>query len=214
MTVERLKPGLRHLHGAVHQRDLSSPQTSSLGQQHSHRPTAAIRDETGLINGLNGRSCRHQESASAPVLLCNGTGVTTAEQAGGRQLDQQRIRHAPIAMAIAGQKAWLRQQGNHAREGLHQVPVALNGGVVPHRRIHGDGSQDRTLASQEHACEQTIPRSLAPATEAGGTQGGQQDEFSPLRQIDVQRPTGGRIPFVVLSITAVATQGRQGKRAH
>jgi hypothetical protein len=114
-------------------------------------PGTSIGENPGLINGLMGGPSGDQQMLSFPITFWNDTLLTPAEQGCRRQFDQDWICHPAIPAAITSQQSRRWKKGNNPRESLNHLPILLNSGVTPHRRIHRCGDQNRHLSCQKHA---------------------------------------------------------------
>tara|TARA_B100000085_G_scaffold281595_1_gene308498 strand:+ start:1093 stop:1404 length:312 start_codon:yes stop_codon:yes gene_type:complete len=82
---------------------------------------------------------------------------------GGSQFNPDWVSHATRADAIAGEQTALRRQGQNTGIFMKKTPVALDGSVIPHGRVHGSSSQNRALTGQQKAGQQALSIAVNPS---------------------------------------------------
>ena len=189
------------LQRSMHQLHGRPPQTGRLGQQHPHQTGAAIAEKAGRIEGFTGGARTHQQAQTLPIALPAPEGHRLQGQK-----QQLRLHHPARTLAITGQQARRRGQGQHARKALQLLPVALNGPGLPHRGIHRRRRQHRRLGGQQGARQQGVGQTMHPAPQAGGTEGSQQHQLGPFGQLHMQGPWGLMAPLIGVEIAAVPAE--------
>ena len=212
MTVQTLKPGLRHLKGPVHQIHRSTSEAGGLGDEHAHASTAAVAQDPCRIETLHRGASGHQQLSSAPVLRQPPLLVRQDECAFHRQLDQPGRHHASITDPVTGEQTSLRAKTQHPFIVCQQGPVPQHRRMPPHGCIHGGGSNDGTFTGQQQTGEKTIGETLRPARQRAGTERRDDHQFSPLSQCDMERAWLTGVPLVPVLVTAMATEAGQRHR--
>ena len=151
---------------------ISPTETGGLGNQHPHLPTAAIGQHPGWIQAFNGGASRHEQTPATPIHGGSTLGLIAMQGTLRRQLNQLWGSHASITHSITGEQAWRGSQSQHAVIFSQQIPIAANGGMAPHPRVHGCCCNNGAFAGQQNAGQQSIPEALRPSRQGGGTEWG------------------------------------------
>ena len=209
-AIQTLHPGLGNLKRPVHQIHRCSSQQSGLGKQDTHASTAAVGHQAHAIQDLLCRPGGHQNMPTTPVRSEVAINVRLQECAGSRQFDPPGRSHATGADTITGQQPALRRQWENPGIVIEAAPVLSNGGMSPHRGVHGRCRQDGTFTRQQDAGEKAVATALNPARKRCGTERGNDHQLSPFRQLDVQGARTGRIPLIGVLQTGLTAE--RGKR--